>query len=202
MGVSRAASRGDLDHTPAPVPSSVDPVNDTYAVELRTERLTMRPPGTADLDDLVALHDDPAVLRVFGETTRDEVVEWIAKSRRDWDERGHGRVVILDREDGAFLGRGGLRHWPEFDEVEVGWSLTPAARGSGVATEAGRAWIEWGFRALYLPCVTAMIDPDNAASIAVAERLGMTPLREDVLLGEPVVVYALRRDEVAGGLDG
>jgi hypothetical protein len=35
--------------------------------------------------------------------------------------------------------------------------------------------------------------PDNDASIAVAGRLGMTPLREDLLLGEPVVVHAVRR---------
>jgi RimJ/RimL family protein N-acetyltransferase len=160
---------------------------------LRTEHLVMRPPGDADLDDLVAFHDDPLVRNVFGATTREEVVEWIAIACRDWDERGHGRVVLLDPGDGAFLGRSGLRHWPELDEIEVGWSLTAAARGRGLATEAGRAWLDWGFRELDAPYFTANIAPDNGASIAVAERLGMTPLREDTLHGEPVVVYALSR---------
>jgi RimJ/RimL family protein N-acetyltransferase len=153
----------------------------------------MRPPDEGDLDDLLAFHDDPLVLKMFGAANRDEVAEWIAIARRGWTERGHGRVVLLDRESGAFLGRSGLRHWPEFEEVEVGWSLIASARGCGLATEAGRTWIDWGFRNLDAPYFTANIAPDNTASIAVAERLGMTPLREDVLHGEPVVVYAARR---------
>jgi RimJ/RimL family protein N-acetyltransferase len=163
-------------------------------VEPTTERLTMRPVNATDVDDLVALHEDPLVRKVFGEVTRDEVVEWIARSQREWAERGHGRVTIFDRESGAFLGRSGLRLWPEFDEVEVGWTLAPAARGRGVATEAARACLDWGFRDLDVPYITAMIASDNAASIAVAERLGMTTLRHDEFHGEPIVVHALRRD--------
>jgi RimJ/RimL family protein N-acetyltransferase len=162
-------------------------------VELRTERLLMRPPVEDDLEDLVALHDDPAIVRVFGDTTREEMVDWIAVVRRDWEERGHGRVVIRDRDGGAFLGRTGLRFWPEFGEVELGWNLTEAARGRGVATEAGRAWLDWGFRELDVPYFTSMIDPWNTASIAVAERLGMTRLRDDELRGEPMLVYSLGR---------
>jgi RimJ/RimL family protein N-acetyltransferase len=38
-----------------------------------------------------------------------------------------------------------------------------------------------------------MIHPDNARSIAVAERLGMTPKRSDTPLGEPVIVYTITR---------
>jgi RimJ/RimL family protein N-acetyltransferase len=161
--------------------------------ELQTERLLMRPPAEADLQDLVALHDDPGMVRVFGTTTRSEMVDWIARARQEWDRRGHGRVVIRDRRDGAFLGRSGLRFWPEFGEVELGWSLAAAARGRGIATEAGRAWLDWGFRELDDPYFTSMIDPWNTASIAVAERLGMTFLRDDRLHGEPILVYALSR---------
>lgn len=170
-------------------PSSFEVVN----VPFQTERLLMRPPQDGDLDDLVAFHDDPLVRKLFGPATRDEVAEWIAIARRGWEERGHGRVVLRDRTDGTFLGRSGLRHWPEFDEVEVGWSLTAARRGRGLATEAGRFWLDWGLRELDVPYLTAYIDPDNTASIAVAERLGMSPLREDTLHDEPVVVYALSR---------
>jgi RimJ/RimL family protein N-acetyltransferase len=162
-------------------------------VELVTHRLTMRPVELDDLDALVALQDDPTVLRWFGPASREQLVEWIATARRGWEERGHGRAVIFDRADGTFLGRGGLRHWPQFDEVEVGWTLTAAARGRGIATEAGRAWLEWGFRELDVPYITAMIDPGNAASAAVAERLAMKPERDDLLHGEPVTVFARRR---------
>ncbi len=175
--------------TPAAIPSSFGAVN----FELQTERLTMRPPAAADLEDLVALHDDPAMVRVFGDTTREEMVDWIAAARRDWEARGHGRVVIRGREDGVFLGRTGLRFWPEFGEVELGWSLAAAARGRGIATEAARPWLAWGFRELDVPYLTSMIDPWNTDSIAVAERLGMSFLRDDELHGEPLLVYALAR---------
>lgn len=153
----------------------------------------MRPASADDVEDLIALHDDPLVREVFGTPTRAEIEEWVGRSTDEWDERGHGRVTIFDRETGAFLGRCGLKYWPEFDEVEVGWVLAPGARGRGIATEAARACLAWGFRDFALPYVTAYIAPDNTDSIAVAERLGMTPLREDTVHGEPVVVYALRR---------
>jgi RimJ/RimL family protein N-acetyltransferase len=161
-------------------------------VEIETERLIMRPVRVEDVDDLVAMHADPVTRRVFGEWTRDQVEDWAERSVSEWEERGHGKLSILDRESGAFLGRSGLRFWPEFDETEVGWVLMPEARGRGVATEAGRACVDWGFRDLALLYVTAMIAPDNDASIAVARRLGMTPLREDVLHDVPIVVYAVR----------
>jgi RimJ/RimL family protein N-acetyltransferase len=146
-----------------------------------------------DVEDLLAMHADPLTQRVFGETARAEIEEWVERSEREWDERGHGHLAIVDRADGSFLGRSSLRFWPELKETEVGWVLMPGARGRGVATEAGRACVEWGFRDFALPYVTAMIAPDNDASLAVARRLGMTPLREDVLHDAPVVVYAVRR---------
>jgi hypothetical protein len=61
---------------------------------------------------------------------------------------------------GAFLGRSGLRFWPEFDETEVGWVLMPEARGRGVATEVGRACVELGFRDFALP-----YSPDNTKRV-------------------------------------
>lgn len=162
-------------------------------MKFETDRLIMRPPDDTDLDDLVAFHDDPLVRRFFGAATREEVADWIAIARHDWAARGHGRVVLLDRANGGFIGRSGLRHWAELGEVEVGWSLTAAGRGRGLAAEAGRFWIDWGFGALDAAYFTANIAPDNAASIAVAERLRMAPLREDTLHGAPVIVYAARR---------
>ena len=38
-----------------------------------------------------------------------------------------------------------------------------------------------------------MINPENTRSIRVAERLGFKPLRDDVLLGDPVAVHWLER---------
>jgi RimJ/RimL family protein N-acetyltransferase len=76
--------------------------------------------------------------------------------------------------------------------------LRPEARGKGYATEAAAAVLGWGFERFDFPCVTAMIRPGNAASIAVAERLGLGPLRSDELQGDPVGVYSVVRGDWEG----
>lgn len=157
---------------------------------IETERLILRPVSLEDLDEVVRLHEDPEVARFMGTPDREWLVEWVAGNEREWAELGYGRMAILDRASGSFLGRSGLKRWPQFEETEVGWALQPGARGRGVATEAARAVLEWSEQ-FELPYVTAMIRPDNAPSIAVAERLGMSPVREDELLDVPVVVYSI-----------
>jgi len=162
-------------------------------VRIETERLLLRPMELGDLDELVALHADLEVTRFIRPLDRAAAEERLRKDAHEWQQRGHGLLAMLDRQSGAFLGRCGLKHWPQFEETELGWALRRSAWGHGYATEAGRACVEWGFSDLGLPLLTAMIAPGNDRSVRVAERLGLTPLRDDVLLGEPVTVYALRR---------
>ena len=165
---------------------------------IETGRLLLRAVTADDVGDLVALHEDPLVAEYLGVRDRDWY-EWrVGASLEEWEQRGHGFVVIADAGSGRFLGRSGFKFWPEFGETELGWVLRPEARGRGVATEAARALLDWGFAELPVPYVTAMIRPGNEASIAVAERLGMAPRREDELLGDPVVVYSVGRGDWEG----
>jgi RimJ/RimL family protein N-acetyltransferase len=162
-------------------------------VRIETDRLLLRPLTAADLDEVVELHAMPEIVRTMGEYTRPAALERLERNELEWEERGHGLVAILERASGRFLGRSGLKYWPQFDETEVGWVLRPDVWGQGFATETGRACLDWGFRDLGVPYVTAMILPDNHRSIRVAERLGMEPLRSDSLMELPVMVYAIER---------
>jgi RimJ/RimL family protein N-acetyltransferase len=161
---------------------------------LTTERLVMRPLTRASLADLLDLYADPEVTRFLQPLDEAGHLRRLREAEAMWAERGHGRVAIHDRVTGRFLGRGGLHHWPQFDEVEVGWALRSDAQGAGLATEAGRAWLEWGLTHLDVPYLTAYIAPDNSASVAVARRLGMSALRTDTFHGREVVVFALHRE--------
>lgn len=160
---------------------------------IETERLTLRPLQLGDLDELLALYEDPELVRFLGPLGRVEAESRLRDNEREWRERGYARTAIIERASGSFLGRSGLKYWPQFDETEVGWAIRTDARGRGYATEAGRASIEWGLAALDVPYITAMIEAENAASLAVARHLGMEPLREDVLLGRRVTVFAIER---------
>ena len=146
-----------------------------------------------DLDEFVALHSDPEFVRFVVPLDRAQSERRLLANEREWQERGHGMFAVIARASARFLGRVGLKYWPEFDETEVGWALRSDSWGRGYATEAAGATIAWGLRAFDVPYLTAMIRPANARSIAVAERLGMAPLRSDVFLGGEVIVYALGR---------
>ena len=158
-----------------------------------TERLLLRPLIESDVDELVALHEDAESRRFLGALDREEALRRVRVSEHEWRERGHGRAAIVDRESGRFLGRSGLKYIALFDEVEIAWALHRDVWGQGYATEAARAWIDWGFAALDAPYFTAMIEPQNERSLAVATRLGMTRLRDDVIIGRDIVVFAVER---------
>ena len=151
----------------------------------------------ADLDEFAALHHDPEVVRFVRALDRAQAEKRLQANEQEWGERGHGMLAVLDRSSGRFLGRVGLKYWPQFQETEAGWLLRRDAWGHGYATEATRACVDWGFATLPVPCITAMIQPGNTRSIRVAQRLGFEPVREDVLLGEPVIVHAVEREDWA-----
>jgi RimJ/RimL family protein N-acetyltransferase len=142
---------------------------------IETERLLLSPVTLADLDEFVRLHEVPEVARFMGSPNREWLTKWIEENQHEWADLGYGRMTIRDRESGVFLGRTGLKCWPQFDETEVGWALRPEARGRGVATEGAAATLRWAAERFDLPYVTAMIQSANIPSIAVAERLGMEP---------------------------
>jgi RimJ/RimL family protein N-acetyltransferase len=162
-------------------------------VLIETDRLLLRPLTVADLDDIDALNAMSEVVRTMGSVDRLTAAARLELGEREWRDRGYGLMAVIERATGRFLGRSGLKYWPQFGETEVGWVLRSDVWGHGFATEAGRACIEWGFGSLGLTYLTAMIRPDNDRSIRVAERLGMRRLRPDVLVDIPVVVYVIGR---------
>ena len=160
-------------------------------MQIETERLTLRPISLGDLDEFARLHDDPEVTRFIARFDRAASRARLRQAEREWRERGRGMFAAIRTEDGRFLGRVGYKYWPQFDETEIGWVLRRDAWGQGYATEAARACVERGLAAGDVPYLTAMIDPANHPSIRVAQRLGMSILRSDSLLGVDVVVYAI-----------
>jgi RimJ/RimL family protein N-acetyltransferase len=163
------------------------------SVQIETERLLLRPLSIADLDEFLAMHATPEVIATMGPYSESAAAERLAGYEREWEEHGYGLVALIERASGRFVGRSGLKYWPQFDETEVGWVLHPGVWGRGFATEAARACLDWGFSHLPLPYITAMIMPGNRRSLRVAERLGMSPLRSDVLRDLPVIVHSIDR---------
>jgi RimJ/RimL family protein N-acetyltransferase len=70
--------------------------------------------------------------------------------------------------------------------------------GQGLATEAARAVLAYGFEQLQSPRITAATDPPNAASVRVLERLGMRFTHRAALNGLDTVFYEIARPTATG----
>ncbi len=75
----------------------------------------------------------------------------------------------------------------------MGWTLARAAWGRGYAKEGARASLDYAFDTLGADHVISVIHPDNARSIAVAERLGERYERMWNLDGAEVAIYGIAR---------
>ena len=89
-----------------------------------------------------------------------------------WSLFDMGSLMIDRRETGETAGQVQINNGPLFPETELGWLLYEVHEGNGFATEAAAALRDWAFRERGLATLVSYVDPDNAASIRVAERLG------------------------------
>ncbi|MCE1236870.1 MAG: GNAT family N-acetyltransferase [Hyphomicrobiales bacterium] len=176
-------------------------------MHLETARLTLRPFRAVDLDAFAAINADPEVMRHFPATLdRDETLAAMRRYEAHRAAHGFAMSALEERATGRFLGVVGLQRIP-FDApftpaVEVGWRIERAAWGRGLASEAARAAVDWGFGPGGFAEIVAVTLADNQRSRAVMERLGMTrdPVEDFdhplVPIGHPMrrhVLYRLRR---------
>ncbi len=172
-------------------------------VILDTPRLVLRSLEMTDAAELQVIFDDPEVMR-FMEGRRDLTATraWIARHIAFFRTRGCG-VWGLERKeepprDRGLIGYCGLipQQVGGREELEIGYLLARRHWHQGYATEAAVGCREFAFRRLAAPRVVSLIAPDNAASIAVARRLGMSFEREIEKWDRPIAVYALDRAEI------
>jgi RimJ/RimL family protein N-acetyltransferase len=131
-----------------------------------------------DFAELARLNADRLFNRYLRARKPIDSAEQFARFRQHWAERGYGLWAVEERATGTFVGRIGLSHhrlWPE--DVEIGWALDPAVWGRGYATEGGAAALAHAFTRLGVDRVVSIVHPQNAASIAVMDRLGIGPWR-------------------------
>lgn len=166
------------------------------APTLHTPRLTLRAHVMADFEALCDLFESDRAAYMGGPIPRKQAWRWLASEVGMWDLLGHGAWGI-EAKEGTFLGQIGLLKPPHFPEVELGWTLLDHAEGKGYATEAALAVLNWAAEQGYATLVS-YIDPANARSIALAERLGATHDPDAALptgeTPEETVVYRHRLD--------
>lgn len=166
-----------------------------HTIGPETERLLHRAFLPEDAEAFFRLKSDPDVIRLTG----DPAIESIDAARTaitthaDFKTVGYGRWACILKETNKIIGFSGLKYLPEFDVVDVGYRLFPEFWGQGLATEASRASLSFGFDMLQLDEIVGFVIPANAGSIRVLEKIGMRHVGEVDYDGVHALRYSIKR---------
>ncbi len=163
---------------------------------IETARLFLRPYVKTDLDDLHRLWTDPDVRRYLFDDkilARQGVAAEIEHSLASFETRGFGQWAVLLKGHDALIGFCGYRFFHEPPELQLLYGLAPAYWGQGLAAEAARAMIRYGFEALSFDEIIASADAPNEASFRVMEKTGMTFQKRVFIDGLDTIYYAVSR---------
>ncbi|MEM8841109.1 MAG: GNAT family N-acetyltransferase [Pseudomonadota bacterium] len=144
----------------------------TSAPIIETERLTLRGHRMEDFAPYAAVMASDRARYMGGPLDQQRAWAGFCRDVAQWALLGHGAWAVTDRENGLFLGQIGINRHPYFPETELGWLVTASAEGKGIAGEAATAVRDWAWRVLGLATLVSYIHRENAASVALAERLG------------------------------
>lgn len=156
------------------------------AIILESERLTFRAHEPADLEAYCAMESDAEVRRYVGGAPRTrEAAEHKFRNthlKRGWEELGLKATIF--KAERHYIGYCGLYsslglRGPVADETTLAFYLSREYWGKGLATEAGRTFIEFGFTQLRLKRIVATVEIGNAASVRVLEKLGFFVARTE-----------------------
>jgi ribosomal-protein-alanine N-acetyltransferase len=149
-----------------------------------------------DLDALLLITSDPEVMKhlgMGGARTKEKTMNTIDAILRHWDQHGFGIWALEHKANGKLIGWCGLQMLEKTPEVEVAYLLAQAYWNQGLATEAARAAIEYGFNALKRDRIVAIARPENVGSYRVMEKIGMKYEKDAHFYNVDVVYYAIER---------
>jgi RimJ/RimL family protein N-acetyltransferase len=114
---------------------------------------------------------------------------WLLAAIGHWCVRGFGYFALEEKATDAFCGAVGLVRHFDWPELELGWRIFRDYQGRGYATEASRRIRAHAYGDIGAPTLVSYIDPDNALSIRLADRLGARHDGRIMLRGRPAEVY-------------
>jgi len=136
--------------------------------DLETERLLLREFRQTDLAD---------VARWEGTSHAEKFLEFCFQSYREW---GMGPWAMLLKESGTIVGNSGFCRI-NYDRTlgsleycgEINYYVAPQYRRQGLATEALRAVLKFGFDEIKLTRIQGRCPPDNLSSERVLQKAGL-----------------------------
>lgn len=144
---------------------------------IHTERLILREFTDGDAGFVLELLNEPGFLGGIGDRgvrDLDGALRYLHDGpAASYARHGFGLWRVELRDSGEAIGTCGLLRRDTLPEADLGYAFLQRHWQRGYAVEAGAAVLRYARETLALPRVLAIVNPDNAASIKVLERLGM-----------------------------
>ena len=160
-------------------------------VLFESDRLIFREFTPDDAPGMFELNLAPEVLQFTGDApfnSIDEARSFIIDYTQ-YQDHGYGRWTVLLKDSNEYIGWCGLKYIPDYKDVDLGYRLLRKYWGLGLATEASKASLNYGFNQLNLNRIVGRAHVSNLASIRVLEKAGLTFEKEmDYHIG-PTVQY-------------
>ena len=177
----------------APLPADAGAAGETV---ITTVRLVLTRLVAGDASFIVRLVNDSDWIRYIGDRgvrTEEDARAYLERGPiAMYARHGFGLWRVARREDGLPVGMCGLIKRDTLPDVDVGFAFLPEHRGLGYAAEAAAATMALASERYGLRRVVAIASPDNARSLRLLEKLGMTS--EGMTPGgdpdDPTLLYA------------
>ena len=167
---------------------------------LDTPRLLLRAWEEADAPAMHECFGDAETMRFWDTPPSRNLAETLDRIQASLDvsPRWHAAFAVTIRATGRVVGMVNYHgRQPTMRRLVVGWIVSPAWRRRGVTLEAMSALLDHCHSALNTHRVEAEIEPENAASIGLAEKLGFQReglMRECMFVGgQPRSLYLYAR---------
>lgn len=141
-----------------------------------TDRLLIRESMPEDAEGFRRMYEDAACKRFLevppvsqnGYASYQSYIQEYMRNQYAFFE--YGMWTVLEKKSGAFAGRMGLEQCSD-EALSLGYALLPEFRGKGYALEACQAILAYCGECSYTDSVVIKVDPQNADSIRLAQRL-------------------------------
>ena len=143
---------------------------------LDTERLTLREITTDDAEFLLGLLNEPSFIQNIGDknvrTIEDACLYALNGPIASYKQHGFGLYLVALKGTGESIGICGLVKRESLPDADIGYAFRPAYWRQGYALEATTAIKQHAFSVLGHEHLLAIVNPDNASSIRVLEKIG------------------------------
>jgi ribosomal-protein-alanine N-acetyltransferase len=186
-------------------PSSLPVHFQASRYEIYTPRLCLRPLDRSNSAALHAIVVHPQVRRFLCDdqiVSDQQIADWVEESLILFQQHGFGLWGLFFATDlQRLIGFCGFWYFHTPPELELTYGLAFDCWRQGLATEAVRSMLHYGFHTLKFDRIAASTDVPNIASQRVLDKLGMIPVRRSQIAGAELIHYSIDSAEFMNSYD-